>query len=107
MFKNALRECQQRDPHSYRDYRVKANLSRKHWKELQQLAGKDTLLALPDIAGCASCTDGMDELVEVMFSDKTKKSVKYPAGDPPKQIKLLSEKLSHLLGKLEDELVNQ
>jgi hypothetical protein len=106
LFKNALRECQQQNPRKYRDFRVHADISGKHWKELEQLAGKDTLFALPNSTGCASCVDGIDELVEVRFSDGTKKSVQYPAGTPPKEIKALCEKLLSLLHKLQDELVN-
>jgi hypothetical protein len=106
LFKNAFRECQQRDPQRYRDFRVHADLSNKHWKELEKLADKATLLSLPDSTGCASCVDSVDESIEVVFSDKTKKSVQFPMGMPPKELLPLHEKLSRMLNKLEDELVN-
>lgn len=106
LFRNALRECQQRDARKYRDFRVDSDISGKHWKELQHLADKDILFTLPNTTGCASCVDGMDEMIEVTFSDGTKKSVQFPAGTPPKEIKPLHEKLSRWLSKLEGELVN-
>ena len=100
----AFRECQQRDPQKYRDYRVNADLSARHWQELQQLGDHDVLLALPSRIGCASCTDGSDDDIEVTFSDGSKKSVRFPSGDAPKEIKALSEKLSALEVQLENEL---
>jgi hypothetical protein len=107
LFRNAWRECQQRDPHKYRDFRVDSDISIKHWKELAQLVDKTTLRTLPDSTGCASCVDGVDELIEVKFSDATKKSVQFPAGAPPKELLSLHEKLSKLLHRLQGELVNR
>jgi hypothetical protein len=100
----AFRECQQRDPKKYRDYRVNADLSAKHWQELQQLVDHDALLALPSRIGCASCTDGSDDEIEVTLSDGSKKSVRFPTGNAPKGITALSDKLSALESKLVDEL---
>lgn len=106
LFKGAIRECQQQHPQKYRDVMVHADISSKHWKDLEKLADKGILFALPDRTGCASCVDGMDQMIEVKFKDGTKKSVQYPAGTSPKEIKPLTDKLLRLLAKLEDELVN-
>jgi hypothetical protein len=83
---------------------VDADLSSKHWQELQQLINHDALLALPSRTGCASCTDGSDDDIEVTFSDRSKKSVIFPTGEAPKEIESLSEKLSALEVKLENDL---
>ena len=99
-------ECQQRDPEKYREFRVDADLSAKHWQELEQLIDHDALFALPDTIGCASCVDRVDEFIEVTFSNRTKKSVRYPAGSAPKEIRTLSEKLTAMETKLEVELPN-
>ncbi len=91
------RECHQQDSRRYRDLRVNADLSGKHWQALH-------LFALPDRIGCASCYDGVDELIEVKFSDHSKKSVTFPMESAPKEISALSEKLLSLEAKLRDEL---
>ena len=98
------RECHQQDSRRYRDLRVNADLSGKHWQALQRLIDHDALFALPDRIGCASCYDGVDELIEVKFSDHSKKSVTFPMGSAPKEISALSEKLLSLEAKLRDEL---
>jgi hypothetical protein len=98
------RECYQQDSRRYRDLRVNADLSGKHWQALQRLVDHDALFALPDRIGCASCYDGLDEFVEVKFSDHSKKSVIFPMGSAPKEISTLSEKLLSLEAKLRDEL---
>ena len=98
------RECHQQDSRRYRDLRVNADLSGKHWQALQRLVDHDALFALPDRIGCASCYDGVDELIEVKFSDHSKKSVTFPMGSAPKEISALSEKLLSLEAKLRDEL---
>ena len=98
------RECHQQDSRRYRDLRVNADLSGKHWQELQRLVDHDDLFALPDRTGCASCYDGLDEFIEVKFSDHSKKSVTFPMGSAPKEINALSEKLLSLEAKLRDEL---
>jgi hypothetical protein len=98
------RECYRRDSHRYRDLRVDADLSDKHWHALQQLVDHDALFALPDTLGCASCYDGLDELIEVKFSDRSKKSVRFPLGSSPKEISALSEALLSLQAKLRNEL---
>jgi protein-arginine kinase activator protein McsA len=59
---------------------------------------------LPDRIGCASCYDGLDEFIEVKFSDHSKKSVTFPLGSAPKEINALSEKLLSLEAKLRNEL---
>lgn len=100
-------ECKQRDPKRYPDLRVEADLSGKHWKELQQLVDRETFLALPQNLGCASCSDGVDELIEMKFSDHSIKSVQYPAGSAPQTLRALSERLSALVAKLDDELANR
>jgi len=81
---------------------VDADLSSRHWRELEQLIDHDTLFAIPDTIGCPGCTDGPTELVEVKFSDHTKKSVYYESA--PREISGLSEKLLALEAKLEREL---
>ena len=98
------RECHRKDPHKYRDLRVDADLSGKHWQALQRLIDHDALFALPDTNGCASCVDGLDELIEVKFSDHSKKSVSFPMGSAPKEVNALSEKLLSLEAKLQNEL---
>jgi len=99
-----FRECHQQDSRRYRDLRVNADLSGKHWQALQRLVDHDALFALPDRIGCASCYDGVDELIEVKFSDHSKKSVTFPMGSAPKEISALSQKLLSLEAKLRDEL---
>ncbi len=98
------RECHQQDSRRYRDLRVNADLSGKHWQALRRLVDHDALFALPDRIGCGSCYDGVDELIEVKFSDHSKKSVTFPMGSAPKGISALSEKLLSLEAKLRDEL---
>jgi hypothetical protein len=98
------RECHQQDSRRYRDLRVKADLSGMHWQALQGLVDHDALFALPDRIGCASCYDGLDEFIEVKFSDHSKKSVTFPMGSAPKEITALSEKLLSLEARLRDEL---
>lgn len=98
------RECHQRDSRRYRDLRVDADLSGKHWEALQRLIDHEALFALPDTIGCARCVDGVDELIEVKFSDHSKKSVTFPMGSAPKEISALSEKLLSLQAKLWNEL---
>lgn len=98
------RECHRQDSRRYRDLRVNADLSGKHWQELQRLVDHDDFFALPDRIGCASCYDGLDEFIEVKFSDHSKKSVTFPMGSAPKEINALSEKLLSLEAKLRDEL---
>ena len=97
-----FRDCQQQNPQKYRELKVDADLSSKHWRELEQLIDHDTLFALPDTIGCPGCSDGPTELVEVKFSDHTKKSVYYESA--PREISALSEKLLALEAKLEREL---
>jgi hypothetical protein len=97
-----FRDCQQQNPSKYREYKVTADLSNKHWHELEELVKHDALFGLPDRIGCPGCADGPTEFVEVEFKDRTKKSVFY--GSPPAEIKALSEKLNALEGKLEREL---
>ena len=84
--------------------KVRADLSREHWQEIQALVERDDLLALPDRTSCASCFDGLDEFVEVKFSDHGKKSVTYAEGSTPKQLKDLVVKLKALEEKLQNEL---
>ena len=102
LLKQPFRECQQRDPQRFRDIRVDAGLSNKHWQELQRLVNHDALFGLPDTIGCPGCTDGLIQQIEVKFSDHTTKSVRYESA--PAEISLLSEKLSVLADKLEKEL---
>jgi hypothetical protein len=84
--------------------KVRADLSGKHWQEIQALVDRDELFALPDRTSCASCFDGLDEFVEVKFSDHAKKSVTYAEGITPKQLKDLVVKLKALEEKLQNEL---
>jgi hypothetical protein len=84
--------------------KVRADLSEKHWQEIQALVDRDELIALPDRTSCASCVDGVDEFVEVKFSDHAKKSVTYAEGSTPKQLKDLVVKLKALEEKLQNEL---
>jgi hypothetical protein len=84
--------------------KVRADLSEKHWQEIQALVDRDELFALPDRTSCASCFDGLDEFVEVKFSDHAKKSVTYAEGNTPKQLKDLVVKLKALEEKLQNEL---
>ena len=84
--------------------KVRADLSGEHWQEIQALVDRDELSALPDRTSCASCVDGLDEFVEVKFSDHVKKSVTYAEGSTPKQLKDLVVKLKALEEKLQDEL---
>jgi hypothetical protein len=84
--------------------KVRADLSAKHWQEIQALVDRDELFALPDRTSCASCVDGLDEFVEVKFSDHAKKSVTYAEGSTPKQLNDLAVKLKALEEKLQNEL---
>jgi hypothetical protein len=61
-------------------------------------------VCLPDSIGCASCVDGIDEIIDVEFRDQSKKSVTFPMGSAPKEISALSEKLFSLEAKLQNEL---
>ena len=88
----------------YPNLRVSADLSTRHWQELQALADHDAMFSLPDRTSCASCVDGVDEFVEVKFSDHTKKSVTYAEGSTPEQLKDLVVKLKALEKKLQSEL---
>lgn len=94
----------QNRPRNVREVEVRADLSGKHWQEIQALVNRDQLLALPDRTSCASCNDGIDEFVEVEFSDHVKKSVSYAEGNAPTQLKELSVKLKALQEKLQNEL---
>jgi len=94
----------QNRPRNVRDLKVRADLSGKHWQGLQALVNRDEFLALPDRTSCASCVDGIDEFVEVEFSDHIKKSVSYAEGRAPAQLKELSVKLKALQQKLQNEL---
>ena len=100
--KMPTRECQQRDSQRYRVLKVDADLSGKHWRELEQLINHDALFALPDTIPCGCTGDEGSELIEVEFSDHTKKSVSYVGA--PNEIAALSGKLSALEAKLENEL---
>ena len=84
--------------------KVRADLSGKDWQEIQALVDRDELFALPDRTSCASCFDGLDEFVEVKFSDHAKKSVTYGEGSTPMQLKGLVVKLKALEEKLQNEL---
>ena len=96
------REKQQQNPQKYRDLRVDADLSDKHWQELQQLVDHDALIALPDVIPCHCTGDEGSETLEVTFSDHSRKSVSYTGA--PREIAALTEKLLALLTKLEREL---
>jgi hypothetical protein len=85
---------------------VRADLSNKHWKELQQLVNHDGFMSLPATIGCPDCTDGGAESVEVKFSDHTSKKITFDMGNPPKQLKDLRDKLWELEQKLGKELPN-
>lgn len=105
LLKTPTRECQQQNPQKYRVLRVDADLSGKHWQELQHLSNHDALFALPDRIPCAGCTgDEGSRLVEVKFSDHTKKSVVLGSESLPNDIGMLLEKLGALESKLENEL---
>jgi hypothetical protein len=82
---------------------VRADLSDKHWKELQQLVDHVTLISLPDKVGCPDCTDGGAESVEVKFSDRTSKKITFDMGVPPKELKDLADMLRTLESKLLQE----
>jgi hypothetical protein len=84
--------------------KVRADLSGKRWQEIQVLVNRDELYSLPDRTSCASCVDGIDEFVEVKFSDHAKKSVTYAEGSTPKQLMDLVVKLKALEKKLQNEL---
>src|SRR5215467_2846683 len=47
LFKQVFRECHERNPAKYRNYRVDADLSGNHWRKLRQLVDHDALFALP------------------------------------------------------------
>ena len=94
----------QNRPRNVRNVEVRVDLSGNHWQEFQALVNRDELLALPDRTSCASCADGIDEFVEVEFSDHVKKSVSYAGGRAPTQLKELSVKLQALQEKLQNEL---
>ena len=95
-------DCQRQNPAKYREFRVNADLSTKHWHELEELVNHDVLFGLPDKIGCPGCTDGGTEFIEVEFSDRTKKSVYYE--NTPTEIRALSDKLNALEAKLRSEL---
>ena len=94
----------QNRPRNVRNVKVRVDLSGNHWQEFQALVNRDELLALPDRTSCASCADGIDEFVEVEFSDHVKKSVSYAGGRAPTQLKELSVNLKALQEKLQNEL---
>lgn len=94
----------QNRPRNVRNVKVRVDLSGNHWQEFQAQVNRDELLALPDRTSCASCADGIDEFVEVEFSDHVKKSVSYAEGRAPTQLKELSVKLKALQEKLQNEL---
>lgn len=100
-----FRECQQQNPQKYREFKVDADLSSKHWHGLEELVNHDALFGLPETIGCPGCTDGPTNLVEVKFSDRTKKSVFYESA--PSEIGALTERLLTLQAKLERELPPQ
>lgn len=100
--KRPTRECQHRDSQKYRVLSVDADLSSKRWRELEQFVNHDALFALPDTIPCGCTGDEGDQLIEVEFSDHTKKSVRYVRA--PNEITTLSGKLLALEAKLENEL---
>lgn len=100
--KRPTQRCQHMDSQKYRVLSVNADLSSKRWRELEQLVNHDALFALPDTIPCGCTGDEGDHLIEVEFSDHTKKSVRYVLA--PNEITTLSEKLLALESKLENEL---
>jgi hypothetical protein len=102
LFVRPALECQRRNPKKYREFKIDADFSDKHWRELEQLIDHDALFALPDKIGCPGCSDGLTEFLEIKFSDHTKKSVFYDSA--PMKILALSQKLAALEAKLEQEL---
>lgn len=89
----------------YRDLRVEADLSGKHWRELARLADYDVFAALPEKIGCPGCVDEPVEYIEVRYSDRSTKSVLYNAGGAPGgNPAMLAEKLSALMAKLEKDI---
>ena len=58
LLKRPFRDCQQQSPQKYREFKVDADLSSKHWHELEELVNRDALFRLPDTIGCPGCTDG-------------------------------------------------
>jgi hypothetical protein len=103
LLERPIRELQQQNPQKYRDLKVDADLSNKHWQELQQLVDHDILFALPNRIPCPGCTgDEGSEFIEVTFSDHSKKSVS--CTEAPKGLEALFEKLFALETKLQREL---
>jgi hypothetical protein len=56
LFVRPALECQRRNPKKYREFKVEADFSSKHWRELEQLVDHDALFALPDKIGCPGCS---------------------------------------------------
>ena len=102
LLERPLQEWQQRNPLKYRELKVDADLSDKHWQELQKLIDHDTLFALPDRIPCHCTGDEGSETLEVTFSDHTKKAVNSTGA--PKGFESLVEKLVDLHTKLRREL---
>ncbi|HXX46189.1 MAG TPA: hypothetical protein VEJ38_15780 [Candidatus Acidoferrales bacterium] len=89
----------------YPDQEVRADLSDKHWRELEQLVDRDALFALPDTIGHPGAVDDPIESVELKFSDGARKRVTFSAaGNPPAEIEPLIRKLWALQLRLEKEL---
>ncbi len=98
--KSTMREQQRKYP----TLTVRMDVSQKRWAQLQQLDARDVLFSLPDSIGCPGCTDQGTEHIVVKFSDRSEKSVSWSAGEPPKDIRPLCEKLQALENKLHKEL---
>lgn len=77
----------------YPDLKMKRRITKEDWEDLQRLIDAEVLAALTGPIGCPGCVDEEVEWIEVQFSDGTKKSVSYNAGNAPPAIAVLIQKI--------------
>lgn len=88
------------DKKNYPDLKTKYRITKQDWEELQQFIDARVLAAFTGPIGCPGCVDEPIEWAEVQFSDGTKRSVSYNAGNAPTAIAELLKKIQVINAKL-------
>ena len=72
---------------------VKYKVKKEDWQELRRSIDARVLAASSGALGCPGCADQPVEWLEVQFSDGTKRSVSYNAGDAAAPISALLQRI--------------
>jgi len=83
----------------YPDVETTRTISRADWNDLQQAVNASVVTALTGRIGCPGCADELVEWVEVRFSNGTKKSIAYNAGQAPPAISALLQTIKAVEGR--------